>query len=313
MTGFRRPDLLQNLMQYLLQLTDPSNIFLSVDGSEGAKASHHNAIEACRVLARNYQAQGVNVHLPEVNLGCYMGNRSAITWFFVNVDSGIILEDDMWPSESFLNYCTAALTEFDGDPKIGSISGTNIVPIDVLAHTHSVGDFRLSRYSSSWGWATWADRWERFVAVADDDEIYRVSKRVFRSGMPMRYWNQLMLKTYHNQVDSWAYRWLFTHWANGWYALTPNVNLVKNLGFGSLATHTTETVTPWWVQDVSSLPNRGDVSKELRESKILPNVQADVWLERHHFRIWKNYLRIWLLDGRLGWIVNTFDRARGNL
>lgn len=312
MTGFRRPDLLQNLMQHLLQLTDSSNIFLSVDGSEGAKASHHKAIQACRVIARNYEAQGVNVHLPESNLGCYMGNRTAITWFFSHVESGIILEDDMWPSKSFLNYCTVALAEFGGDTKMGSISGTNIVPTNVLARTHPIGNFRLSRYSSSWGWATWADRWKRFVSVADDDEIRRVSKSVFQSRTQRRYWNQVMSKTYHNRVDSWAYRWLFTHWVNGWYALTPNVNLVKNLGFGSFATHTTETETPWWVQDVSALPNNGYVSKELRESNIFANPEADAWLEKHHFRIQRNYLRNSLRDRGFGWLVDFIDRMRGN-
>lgn len=61
------------------------------------------------------------------------------------------------------------------------------------------------------------------------------------------YWtdifNTLFLK---EKLNSWAYPWMFTCWANSSLAILPNVNLVSNIGFEANATHT---------QDDSSLAN----------------------------------------------------------
>ena len=191
-TGFRRPELLKELIVHLMRFTEPGNIYLFVDGVIGAKSNYIDDVKSCRSLALSYELQGVNVYLPETNLGCYMGNRKAISWFFGLVPMGIILEDDIWPSKGFLDYCTVALLEFHDNRSIGSISGMNIVPVDFFNRADRVSSFRLSRYSSSWGWATWADRWQAFADNSEITEIHEVNRKVFNSGIRMQYWNQIM-------------------------------------------------------------------------------------------------------------------------
>ena len=41
------------------------------------------------------------------------------------------------------------------------------------------------------------------------------------------------------KIDTWDYQWTFTLWNNKQLTLLPNMNLVKNIGFGVDATHTT--------------------------------------------------------------------------
>lgn len=42
----------------------------------------------------------------------------------------------------------------------------------------------------------------------------------------------------NKEIDTWDYQWTFTMWKNNWLAITPNVNLISNIGFGGDGTHT---------------------------------------------------------------------------
>ena len=53
-----------------------------------------------------------------------------------------------------------------------------------------------------------------------------------------RYWTRVFDRSYAGEIDSWAYRWLFTCWVNNGLTALPSANLVKNIGFGEDATHT---------------------------------------------------------------------------
>ena len=41
-----------------------------------------------------------------------------------------------------------------------------------------------------------------------------------------------------NQVTYWDAKWIYSVWLRNAYSITPNQNLVKNIGYGSDATHT---------------------------------------------------------------------------
>ena len=39
-------------------------------------------------------------------------------------------------------------------------------------------------------------------------------------------------------IDTWDYQWFYTIWKNRGYTIQPTINLIKNIGFDELATHT---------------------------------------------------------------------------
>ena len=309
-TGFRRPILLKNLIDHLLQFISPSNLYVSIDGVIGANPAHTGEIALSREIARSYESIGVHLLLSEKNLGCYLANREAISWFFSNVDSGIILEDDMWPNIDFLIFATKALEYFEHNSKVGSISGTNIIPKGDLDKFSTVANFRFSKYSSSWGWATWSNRWEKFIASADKTEIKEIIYHTFTSKISRSYWSQILFKTYQNENDSWAYRWLFTHWSQEWLALTPNSNFIVNLGFGAQGTHTTDTKIPWWVQPPATLKIGIDLASEFQSTQLRLDHRADAWLEKHHFRVKRSFARNLLIDFGFRPLVEKYDQVR---
>jgi hypothetical protein len=67
-------------------------------------------------------------------------------------------------------------------------------------------------------------RWKVRDALKDAS-IWRLREKAFR-------------QAFENKIDTWDYQWFFARIVHGGLAIVPNVNLVKNLGYGADATHT---------------------------------------------------------------------------
>jgi hypothetical protein len=52
------------------------------------------------------------------------------------------------------------------------------------------------------------------------------------------YWKSVLKKTQAGQIDTWDYQWVFSIWKNNGLCITPNHNLITNIGFDETATHT---------------------------------------------------------------------------
>jgi GT2 family glycosyltransferase len=72
-------------------------------------------------------------------------------------DAVIVLEDDLVVSPNFLSYMNQALEFYKDDAGVFSISGYS--PKIKFPPTYEK-DVYFSSRASSWGWATWKDRWE---------------------------------------------------------------------------------------------------------------------------------------------------------
>ena len=93
------------------------------------------------------------------NLGCGRGVSSAISWFFEHEESGIILEDDIRPDDSFFPFVTELLDRYADDPRVWAVSGCNFVPPE---HQTGTSSYRFSTVPHIWGWATWRRSWEKY-------------------------------------------------------------------------------------------------------------------------------------------------------
>ena len=71
------------------------------------------------------------------NLGCGKAVSQAITWFFENVEEGIILEDDCLPDISFFRFCAELLAKYRTDNEVMSISGSNLLGRSWKENLHS--------------------------------------------------------------------------------------------------------------------------------------------------------------------------------
>jgi hypothetical protein len=172
------------------------------------------------------------------NRGCKLAVSEAITWFFDQVDAGVIMEDDCVPDPSFFPFATELLERYAHENRVFLVSGNN------FQKTHRTEfSYYFSRYAHIWGWASWRRAWQHY------DHKMSAWPRLRDSGWlddqlgdrhAVRYWTRIFDETNLERNSSWGYRWLFSCWSNSGLAIHPSVNLVSNIGFGVHATHTTD-------------------------------------------------------------------------
>ena len=234
----------------------------------------------------------------EQNLGCKHGPSSAITWFFEQVDEGIILEDDCLPDPSFFPFCAELLERFRNDSRVFMVSGTN-----------DLGSWKATQYSyfftigNMWGWATWKRAWQHFDLELKlwTDEIAQHRMRVFGQMAPYvadNIANGCRAVLYEN-LSSWAYPWAFARIAHNGLGVIPAVNLVSNIGFGADATHTTSHGSPYADTEVYEmqfpLRHNTDMRVDFEYFRQCHKAMQGPALSRVKNRLKSYYRRLWNL------------------
>ena len=81
---------------------------------------------------------------------------------------------------------------------------------------------------------------------------------------------------YAQTIDTWDYCWVASIWYAGGLTVTPNVNLVSNIGFGEGATHTVAD-SPFGELPVAAL---GELS---HPAEVARDTVADDFVFKHHY------------------------------
>jgi len=173
----------------------------------------------------------------ENNLGCRRNISRGLDWVFNNVESAIILEDDCVPDNTFFPFCEELLQEYRDDHRIISISGNN----NHFGKSTTKYSYYFSRYVHIWGWASWRRAWNFFDVEMKLWPEVRDSgwlEDLLQNQRAVKYWSNVFQSTYENKNDSWGYQWMFACWINRGLSITPERNLVSNIGFSEDATHT---------------------------------------------------------------------------
>jgi hypothetical protein len=238
-TGFNRPQLLTSV---LTKLNDFSvqNVWLFVDGPRNTVSKDARAVQECRELQKRFH--GIiqdRVFFPHENLGCKYGMYQAICWFFAHNQSGVVLEDDLVFESDLLYFLAEGLEHYQDDLSVGSVTG--YMPLSLSSPDHLFGNTSVRHpFFSAWGWASWANRW-RMMDI--EMQYWKRSLNFYRllersHGLALRYWYRRFNQMEEGALDTWDFQFLFTHFVSKWDVIAPPHNLVGNVGFGELATHT---------------------------------------------------------------------------
>lgn len=155
-------------------------------------------------------------------------------------DTVIVLEDDLITSPIFLHYMNNALLKYKHIPSISTICG--------YSHNLSIlnsyqKDVYFAVRPSSWGWATWNDRWSR---VNWDDKFYwkfiynpYYLFKLNKGGSDII---QMLLNQLNGKINSWAIKWTATQLINENLSVFPTLSLIKNNGINDNATNTKKSL-----------------------------------------------------------------------
>jgi len=236
---FNRPDKVATLIS-ALEKVRPSRLFISADGPRAhVETDARNCAEAREAIKAISWPCEVVTNFSDANLGCKIGVSSAITWFFSKVEEGIILEDDCIPSPSFLPYAQALLKKYRFNDHVMHISGSNALALSEISDKDA--SYRFSRIASIWGWATWKRAWDTYDIDMTDIERLRTlqaTNPLFTEQKHLEFWIHLFNHIQNHKIDTWDSQWQYTVLAHDGVAVSPNVNLIDNIGFGIDATHT---------------------------------------------------------------------------
>jgi hypothetical protein len=234
---FNRPDKVKALID-ALSLVKPSRIFIAADGPRAHVPSDVTACaEARRVVMEIPWKCEIRTLFSDTNLGVDPAVEKSINWFFDTVDRGIILEDDCIPHPDFFRFADEMLTYYQNEESIMMVSGNNFQNKKM----HDASDYYFSRYPNTWGWATWKRAWLHFdtslTALPQFVEHKKIEK-ICPLKKEQRYWLRYFKSLYTHKRTAWDAKWIFAMWNAGGISITPNVNLVQNIGFGPDSTHT---------------------------------------------------------------------------
>jgi hypothetical protein len=238
---FNRPEPTRKVFE-AIRKAKPKRLYVAADGPRANVLDDLVYCEAAREIVKEVDWNcEVKTLFQEKNLNCGIGPSTAISWFFKQEEEGIILEDDCLPTQSFFWFCQELLKVYRTDSRVMHIGGNNFF-------NGWQRDSDYSYYFSSsgyiWGWATWRRAWEKF-----DFNIQHYTA-VKKKGFFDHFFLNPLEKMYcirkldrcavaKGSITCWDYQWDFARFSHHGLAIVPCRNLVKNIGFGKLATHTT--------------------------------------------------------------------------
>lgn len=220
---------------------DQINLIIYADGP-GSDVTDRQKVEQVRsflsLLQRDHPFRAIEVVERIENIGLARSIISGVSEVLARWDRAIVLEDDIVVSVLFYEIMNKLLNEYKEDGRVNSISGY-MYPVAIPRES---SDFFLMKRASSWGWATWRDRWEQVDwEVSDYNEFMssKVLQRKFNEGgedlTPM------LIKWKKGMNDSWAIRWCYHQFKTRTYGIFPKNSMVVNIGNDGTGTHSRST------------------------------------------------------------------------
>jgi hypothetical protein len=234
---YNRPDETQQTVEALKRnlLAASSQLFIFIDGPKNETNTHK--VNKVRQYAKTINGfNTVEIFESPINKGLANSIIEGVTQIIEKYGKVIVLEDDIISSPNFLDFMNQALDFYQYNDKIYSISGYTMDLPSLIKYNK---DYYLSYRASSWGWATWIDRWLDVDWSANEYSSFKWNLRrqfgFMRGGSDMPY---MLMKQMNGKIDSWAIRWAFHQFINGQLTIYPTESKIYNIGLGDNSTHT---------------------------------------------------------------------------
>ena len=275
--SYNRYDCTKKSINAILKVK-PSKLYISNDGPKLSKKDNLKVLKT-RNLFTKIKSKKINIKmmLNDKNLGCKNSNLKAINWFFKQEKEGIIIEDDCIASKDFFYFAALMLKKYRNKKKIYCISGTNFQDQPINKNS-----YYFSKYNHCWGWATWRDRWnfnKKKIYFWPKFKKSNVWNKLHQNRVEKKYWNKIFDQVFKEKFDSWAYPWTLSVWKQNGITITPNFNLVKNIGFGNKSTH------GFFLKNKIKYLNKKKIkTKIIHPKKIIINKKADTYVLKTIFK-----------------------------
>ena len=276
---FNRLDTVQKVLERIKEIK-PSRFYVAADGARENVEGEFESTQAIKKYIKeniDWDCEFKTLY-REKNLGCCHSVTGAIKWFFDNEEMGIILEDDCLPSLDFFTFAKNLLEKYKDDERIMLISGDNFQN----GKKWGDGSYYFSKICHIWGWASWRRAWQKFdINMKSFPNFVKENKieDVFKNPSIQWYWLKNYYRAYNGTYPgAWDYKWSYSILNNNGLCITPNVNLVQNIGFREDSTHTNFNPEEY------SIPTQ-ELKEIIHPSCFVPYEKADEYEHIVHYKI----------------------------
>jgi len=237
---YNRPDHVEETIKHLVNnsLASETDLFIFSDAAKSDK-DIKSVKKVRKVITKIKGFKKINIIERETNNGLAKSIITGVGEIIKEYKKVIVLEDDILTSESFLTFMNDCLDKYKDNFKIKSISGYNY---PIKYPTQYKDDIYLSQRASSWGWATWENRWNE---MRWDNEFY---EKILNNKLVVSKIKKccddlynMMLFQIDGRINSWAIKWVIMHIKNDQYSIFPSKSMGKNIGLDGSGVHKDST------------------------------------------------------------------------
>ena len=234
--GFNRPDALKNTIVSLLNNEEAkfSDLFVFVDGPREGKVGEKEKVKEVREYVKSITGfKSLHYTFSENNKGLADSIIRGVSEVINQYDRIIVLEDDLVLMPNFLNFLNQGLDYYENNQKVMSVCGHS-------CKVQTPADYPYDAYfftrSSSWGWATWKDRWNLVDWELNNWDKVVANRKAFVNSEGSDVFK--MLNDWKcGRNHSWAIRFCYAQFIQKKLSVIPNKSLVDNEGFGGDGTN----------------------------------------------------------------------------
>jgi len=209
-----------------LRACQVKHLYIFVDGPKSSDDTAH--INNVLGIIKKIDWTTPHVIAQSKNIGLANSIIGAVDSILADHDTIILLEDDIVVSEFFFPFIHECLMRYEKSSRVLSVSGYTIPLPQQIIERYPWDVYFVPRITS-WGWATWRDRWglyERDVARGLEKAVSQ-GTNLTRGGVDVP---SLIKRRADGMLDAWTPGWLLASDLNGMYNANPTKSLVTNIG-----------------------------------------------------------------------------------
>lgn len=237
---YNRPSHTRKTLEALSKnyLAENSTLYIYCDGISynTSEENIENNSLVKKVIREKQWCNQVNIIESPINKGLANSVIEAVTEVVNKYGKVIVLEDDLIITKTFLTYMNDALNFYAQDDKVIQISGFSYPSKNISKNNSS---FFLN-FTSTWGWATWKDKWNQIDFDCSDYIRLKEDKKLateFNLGGAYNYTKMFVQQMESEKVSSWGVRFYWNAFKNKSKILYPDNSLVKNIGWDGTGKH----------------------------------------------------------------------------
>ena len=234
--AFNRLSALKNTISSLLKNTESieSDLFVFVDGARDYKDSEKKQVHDVQEYVKTITGfKSLTYIFSNNNKGLGPSIIEGVTDVINRYGRCIVIEDDLIVSENMLAYVNQGLDMYENNREVFSISAYSNKVNPPKDYSY---DVYFAPRSTSWGWATWKDRWMSCDWKLEDwVSVEKNAKSFNRWGgsdcfSMLRNWKE-------GRNQSWAIRFCYNQFLQDAVSLFPIVSKIDNDGFDGSGTN----------------------------------------------------------------------------